>query len=609
MKKIDFTIVIPVHNGMPYIKDCVRSALSQKYKNYNIIILENASNDGTTEFLDSLNHEKICVIKSTKLLSIEENWARIKDLQLNEYMTILMADDFLHKNYLSSVVKMIKKHPNCNIYRTNINLMNDKSKVFHVSNIKEKITIYDYLEGRLSHTYTETAAGYCLKTSRYKEIGGIDCKYRLMHTDDKLVMEAIGKNNYMAVAPEHAVNYRCHSGSESGSPDTAASLGGYNYWLNWIYGLKDNKLTSIVTKWLPFHLKQIERFFSPDVMQEHKKIYDIYKTDINVCLATDENYVKYMATVIYSILTSANENDMLHFYILCNNVSAESKQIVNSLKKEKSCEITFIDLDIKEFEDFPAGGPHISNTTYFRYKIAELLPDVSKIIYLDCDMIVKQSLAELFNTDLTDFYIGGVEDVGYYYWKDFNPEFIYKDGFYINAGMLLINMEQWKKQKLFKKLIDFTVKESNNIRIGDQDVINRVCLNKIKKIDYKWNVQDSFYRLEPEVAYNPNKNEIIQAAQNPAIIHYTNFRKPWADFGVARVKDFWDCYIKTPFCSNSEKLAQSAYFMLSEKINEYIEKNNMKSLRYRIVRVLSHITFGRVKKYFINKKNKIRKKI
>jgi glycosyltransferase involved in cell wall biosynthesis len=51
---MDFTIVIPVHNGMPYIKDCIKSALAQDYSNFNIIILENMSDDGTAEYLDSL---------------------------------------------------------------------------------------------------------------------------------------------------------------------------------------------------------------------------------------------------------------------------------------------------------------------------------------------------------------------------------------------------------------------------------------------------------------------------------------------------------------------------------------------------------------------------
>lgn len=276
-----FTVVIPVHNGMPYIKACINSALSQDYKNYNIIILENMSDDGTVEYLDTLKSDKITVIKSDKLLTIEENWSRIKDLKMNEYMTILMADDILEQNYLFSIYKMIKKHPDCNIYRSNINLINEKSEIFHKSDIKEKITIYDYLNGRLKHTYTETAAGYCIKSSRYKEIGGIDCVHRLMHTDDKLFMECIGQNNYMAVAPEHSVNYRCHTGSESGSPNVEAAIKGYNYWLNWIYNLNDKKMKNIVRKYLPYHIKQISRFFTDEELNIHKQIYKLYEIDEN----------------------------------------------------------------------------------------------------------------------------------------------------------------------------------------------------------------------------------------------------------------------------------------------------------------------------------------
>ncbi len=259
---------------------------------------------------------------------------------------------------------------------------------------------------------------------------------------------------------------------------------------------------------------------------------------INICLASDENYLQYMATTIVSILLTAEKTDKLHFYILCNQIPEKSKNYIKSLKKFKNFDITFLDLNIDEFASFPAGGPHISNTTYFRYKIAELCKDINKIIYLDCDIIVKQSLSELFKTDLTDYYLGGVEDVGYYYWKNYNPNFIYKDGFYINAGMLLINLDEWRKNNLFDKLVNFTMKEADKIKIGDQDVINQVCKGKIKQLDYKWNVQDSFYREEPERAYNPNCKQIIQAAKKPAIIHYTNSKKPWNNSNKSRSVDW-----------------------------------------------------------------------
>ena len=239
---------------------------------------------------------------------------------------------------------------------------------------------------------------------------------------------------------------------------------------------------------------------------------------INICIATDENYLKYMATTIVSILKNASKNDELHFYILCNEVSSNSKEYIKSLKKFRHFELDFLDINIKDFEDFPEVGPHISNTSYFRYKIAELLPNINKIIYIDCDIIVKESLSKLFNTDISEFYIGGVEDVGYYYGREHSPNYYTYEGFYINAGMLLINLEAWRKNDLYIKFMNFTKKEADKLKIGDQDVINQVCLGKIKQLDYKWNVQDSFFRKrEPSV--NPNKLLIQEASKNPAIIH------------------------------------------------------------------------------------------
>lgn len=264
---------------------------------------------------------------------------------------------------------------------------------------------------------------------------------------------------------------------------------------------------------------------------------------INVCIASGDVYWNYMATAIVSILKTSLPSDEFHFYILCNQVEDKYKEYLKTLKKFKDFEVTFFDIDMREFEKFPNAGKHITNATYFRYKIAELCPDIDKMIYLDCDVIVNQSLSELFSTDLTGYYLGGVEDVGYYYWKNYNPDFIYKDGFYINAGMLLINLDAWRKNNLFKKFVEFTLNEASKIAIGDQDVINQVCKGKIKQLDYKWNVQDSFYRAEPERANNPNCEQIIEAANNPAVIHYTNSRKPWSDLNMpkALLWLYFDC--------------------------------------------------------------------
>ena len=80
-----FSIILPVRNGGEYVKECINSILSQTYPNFNLIVLDNNSADGTKEWISELKNEKIIIIPSSKDLTIEENWGRVKDIDKNEF--------------------------------------------------------------------------------------------------------------------------------------------------------------------------------------------------------------------------------------------------------------------------------------------------------------------------------------------------------------------------------------------------------------------------------------------------------------------------------------------------------------------------------------------
>ncbi len=281
---------------------------------------------------------------------------------------------------------------------------------------------------------------------------------------------------------------------------------------------------------------------------------------INVCFASDNNYVQYMATSIISILKNANSDDELNFYILSNNIKQEYKDKILELKKIKRCKITFLDVDEQEFKNCPTFNNHITITMYYRYKIANLLPLINKIIYLDCDVIVKQSLKELFSINLNNNIIGAVEDIGYTsLQKNGSKHYIFK-GFYINSGILLIDLKKWRENNIEQNLFEFTQNNIDKISIGDQDVINGVLKDRIYPIDYKWNVQDSFYRYKNnEVKQHINKFEIIKASKRPAIIHYTFKYKPWNCVKMPRSYDWWYYNKYSPFL---EKKSLTQYYVL-----------------------------------------------
>ena len=109
MKK--YSIILPVRNGGSYVRECVNSILAQTLDDFNCIILDNCSTDGTSEWIASLNDPRIISHRSDRSLTIVENWSRVRDVPKNEFMTMIGHDDILDPDYLAVMDKLIGKHP------------------------------------------------------------------------------------------------------------------------------------------------------------------------------------------------------------------------------------------------------------------------------------------------------------------------------------------------------------------------------------------------------------------------------------------------------------------------------------------------------------------
>ena len=283
---------------------------------------------------------------------------------------------------------------------------------------------------------------------------------------------------------------------------------------------------------------------------------------VNICFTTDNNYIRPLSCTIASILKNTDIETDLHIFILEYDISNENKNKILSLKKIKDCKISFIKTDSTIFYNFPDfQGGYITKTAYFRFLIADLLKDIDKVLYLDCDIIVLSQIEELFRQDITDFYIGAVEDVVFYFdrmcsIKDFD--------IYINSGVLLINLEKWRQDNISNKLFDIIKKYGDKLYYHDQTAINLVCEDKIKLLDLHYNIQ-VFYILQISILLNhPKRKQIIQSIKNPTIIHYTGPKKPWNSYCPLR-KYYLKYEMLTPFYTNYDfkyKLKIFIQFML-----------------------------------------------
>ena len=229
---------------------------------------------------------------------------------------------------------------------------------------------------------------------------------------------------------------------------------------------------------------------------------------INVCLACDDNYAKHAGVVIASILSNANVSDYLNFYILDGNISEENKSKLKSLKKIKDCNLEFITINESDFDSYKSlhNHEHLTVASFYRLKIASLLPQLERIIYLDCDVVINNSLSKLFELNIQDNVIAGVLDIDL---KVKNT----KD--YINSGVLLIDLNKIREQNIEEEFFNYSKNNFENIQLGDQGIINDVLTGKIYILDETYNVQsECFIRLSSFV-------------KKPIIVHYIGPKKTW----------------------------------------------------------------------------------
>ena len=251
---------------------------------------------------------------------------------------------------------------------------------------------------------------------------------------------------------------------------------------------------------------------------------------INVCISSDDNYAKYLGVVAASILKNANDYDEIAFYFLDGGIKEEKKQEIFSLKEIKDCEMNFVKVDEELFSQYAKIKTHkyITIATYYRLKLPTLLPLVDKIIYLDCDTGVNSSLKDLFEIDLKENLIAGA--------KDINKKMLKKNPSYVNAGMLVFNLAQMRKENTEEKFLAWTKENFETIKVGDQTILNEVCKGRILLVNDVWNVQSSNFT---------NRSSYTNF---PKIIHFVSKKKPWHYASFSYHRDLYFKYLQlTPW--------------------------------------------------------------
>lgn len=241
-----YSIILPVFNGGELLKICVHSILSQTYPNFNLIVLDNCSTDGTVKFLESQNDARIIIYLSEKNLGIVGNWSRILDIPKNEFITLIGHDDILLPSYLHEIDELIKLYPNASLYQTHFNYVDALGHFMKPCKPMSYIQNYDeFIAAQMSQTMDSMGTGYMMRSVDFDSIGGMPSNYpNLIFADYELWVKLTKLSNKVTSA-KFCFNYRIHNSvsKTTNGEEYAAAFHKYILFLNTLR--QDSKIKNV----------------------------------------------------------------------------------------------------------------------------------------------------------------------------------------------------------------------------------------------------------------------------------------------------------------------------------------------------------------------------
>ena len=268
---------------------------------------------------------------------------------------------------------------------------------------------------------------------------------------------------------------------------------------------------------------------------------------VDVAFGIDENFAPHMAAAIASIVDNA-KGAQFRFIILHTGFSEDTRSTVERVAP--TARFTWIEIPDSDLPQFKIRALY-TRAILFRLGLEQRAPaDCRRVIYLDADLIVLGDLRDLWRQDLGSNPIGAVEDT-FAHLPSYPLEFAKRwglppeDGEYVNSGILLINLEQVRRERSFSKVLAFIAEHGGDLLFADQDALNAVFWGRCQKLGIEWNIQRDM--VVPSVsALLPDHKRLN--GRRPAIVHFCDVHKPWLPTGYHPWSWlYWYYLAQTPF--------------------------------------------------------------
>ncbi len=275
---------------------------------------------------------------------------------------------------------------------------------------------------------------------------------------------------------------------------------------------------------------------------------------LTVAFASDDGYAPYLLVAISSLLHHTPKERSCLIVVMDSGISAYYKDRLQEVVQlnHPNTELRFLpvaELDAQLDAFFARRGRKgrvtaWSYTTYYRLFLSSLLPDCSRLLYLDVDILICDDLGKIFDIDMQGKSVGTVQDVCLCCDEETEVERrnLTRCGHdmtrYFNAGIMLINLDKWRQTPNFIDRVEEVFCALPNLVYPDQDILNYMFRDDMISFEKRWNFltpQMETAKLTPEAAAYRDSTVATAAF---GIIHYAGV-KPWKDSIACPLASYW----------------------------------------------------------------------
>ena len=288
----------------------------------------------------------------------------------------------------------------------------------------------------------------------------------------------------------------------------------------------------------------------------------------HILYATDKNYCELCAVSLYSLLSHLKGEVVIH---IIESSLEERKDDLMRIANEFNCKIDFIPIEdisrrLVEANIPPYRGGY---SPYARFFISDYVSE-GRVLYLDCDTIIKGDVSSILNYDLKGNPLGAIIDQST---SSVNVLIGHKkEDMYFNSGVLLFDAGKCRETNAPEKFLNAvkTIDLSNTFLGADQEIMNVAYYHEITPLPVSANMMFTCRFFKPSHIYSvSSKNsssyysadEFNSANEHPLVIHFAGGApyQPWREEGVYYMDEDADAWFS--YC---EKLYPNGKYDLNK---------------------------------------------